>query len=216
MMHIDQSGPAPNAWVRTFSAPGRAGELEGRRPGRVFTLVSRQKGTAMSTDYLPQITPRDLSILENMLDRDVTGDEKLTAAIRRKLQLARIVFADDLAPNIVTLGSRVAFQAGHRPVEERTLVTIDQYVPGQGHQTIASLRGVAMLGLAEGNCIEVELDGSSETISVIQVLYQPEADRRTRGARSGLRLVASREDAAQPAPAPRQTPYDDDPGPSAA
>lgn len=216
MLLFHQSDDVPNATVREFCAQGRAGELQGRRPGRVFTLVSRQKDTAMSTDYLPKITPRDLSVLEAMLDRDLLGDEALTGAVRRKLQLAQIVFADDLEPNIVTLGSRVAFQADDEPVEERTLVTIEHYAEGEAHQTIASQRGIAMLGLAEGNCIEVECeDGSTEALAIIQVLYQPEADRKARGARPGLRLVSSREEAGKPVPAPNH-PYDDDPGPSAA
>jgi len=217
MLIFHQSGRVPNATVREFGALGRAGELEGRRPGRVFTLVSRQKDTAMSTDYLPRITPRDLSVLEAMLDRDQFGNEGLTSAIRRKLQLAQIVFADDLAPNVVTLGSRLAFQADDRPIEERTLVTVEHYAAGEAHQTIASLRGIAMLGLAEGNRVDVELeDGSTEALAIIQVLYQPEADRKSRGARSGLRLVSSREEAEQAVPAPSPHPYDDDPGPSAA
>lgn len=167
----------------------------------------------MTTDYLPRITPRDLGILEAMLDRDADGSDVLARAIRRKLRLAQIVFADDLPANIVTLGSRIAFQIDDRPIEERTLVAPEQYVPSQGHQSIASLRGVAMLGLAEGNCLEIELEDRTETLSIVQVLYQPEADRSTRKA-PALRLVSNRADAARPIPTPH--PYDDDPGPSAA
>ena len=170
----------------------------------------------MSTDYLPKITPRDLSILEGMLEQGL-GDAKLTNAIRRKLQLAQIVFADDLQPNVVTLGSRLAFQLDDRPIEERVLVTMEHYVPGQDGQSIASLNGIAMLGLTEGNCVEIEGEDEIKTLSIIQVLYQPEADRRRRGVPAGLRLVSNREDTAQAVKTlHRTTPHDDDPGPSAA
>lgn len=171
----------------------------------------------MSTDYLPKITPRDLGILETMADRGIGGSEMLTGAIRRKLQLAQIVFADDLPANVVTLGTRVAFRIDEQPAQEGTLVTVEQYVPGQDHVSIASLRGVAMLGLAEGNCLEVELEEGTETLAIIQVLSQPEAERKNRGGGQGLRLVSSREGSAETAPLRRPIyPSDDDPGPSAA
>lgn len=214
MVSIRQATFDRNNAVRKFCREGQAGELRARRPGRVFPHVSRQKDTAMSTDYLPRITTRDLSILEEMLDRGTDGNALLATAIRRKLRLAQITFADDLPANVVTLGSRLAFQVDDRPIEERTLVTTEQYVHGQGHQSIASLRGVAMLGLAEGNCLDVELDGRAETLGIIQVLYQPEASRRARGDRAGLRLVSNRTGTSRPAPRP--DPHGDDPGPSAA
>ena len=171
----------------------------------------------MSTDYLPKITPRDLGFLEAMLDGGLDGGEKLIGAIRSKLQRAQIVFADDMPANVVTLGTRLAFQVDDRPIDERTLVTVEQYAPGQGHQSIASARGIAMLGLAEGNFIEFEREDRTELLSIIQVLYQPEADRKRRKAPAGLRVVSSREDLARPAAAKRSShPQNDDPGPSAA
>ena len=49
----------------------------------------------MSTDPSPRITPRDLDVLQSVLNRMV-GNEPLAAALRRKLQQARIVPADSL------------------------------------------------------------------------------------------------------------------------
>lgn len=217
MTTIDQSALSRTRTARKFCDEGQAGGLQARQPGRVCTLVSRQKDTAMSADYLPKITPRDLNILEDMLDHSHRDDHRLANAIRRKLRLAQIIFADDLPASIVTLGSRIAFQVDERPIEERTLVTAEQYVPGQAHQSIASLRGIAMLGLAEGNYVEVELEDRTETLAVIQVLYQPEAERRGRKAPTGLRLVSSGEGAMRTTRSVRDSnPLDDDPGPSAA
>ncbi|WP_127144655.1 hypothetical protein [Pelagibacterium montanilacus] len=79
----------------------------------------------MSTAIVPELTPRDFSILENMLADHIGHDELLIAAIRKKLDFARIVFADDLARDVVTIGSRVIFGINGGFPMERRLVAIE-------------------------------------------------------------------------------------------
>ena len=105
----------------------------------------------MSPAMLPRLTPRDFAILETMLADHLGDDELLIAAIRKKMQFARIVFADDLPGEIVTIGSRVAFTVDDGWPQERRLVTLEHYVPGQDHQSVASLRGIGLLGQAAGD-----------------------------------------------------------------
>ena len=144
----------------------------------------------MSPAMLPRLTPRDFAILETMLADHLGDDELLIAAIRKKMQFARIVFADDLPGEIVTIGSRVAFTVDDGWPQERRLVTLEHYVPGQDHQSVASLRGIGLLGQAAGD--------------------------KARRKPADLHLVASRDDNQQPVPHRSALLTGDDPGPSAA
>lgn len=171
----------------------------------------------MNEVILPKLTPRDFSILEALLSEPPHDDEALVAAVRRKLQLAQIVFAEDMPATIVTRGSRVRLGIDDRAPEEWTLVLETHYVPNAGHQLLTTVRGLEMLGLAEGARVVINLGDRTEQIEILKVLYQPEAERRVAQPRSGPTLVASRErrgttiDRRSRKPAP-----DDDPGPSVA
>ncbi|MAN77750.1 MAG: hypothetical protein CML24_11300 [Rhizobiales bacterium] len=171
----------------------------------------------MNDVQLPKLTPRDFSILEALLSDPPHNDEALVTAARRKLQLAQIVFAEDMPATIVTLGSRVRLGIDDRPPEERTLVTEIHYVPGAGHQLLTTVRGIEMLGLAEGARVVINLGDRTEQIEILKVLYQPEAEHRAVQPRSRPTLMTSQErrgatlDGRSRKPVP-----DDDPGPSAA
>lgn len=170
----------------------------------------------MCAAIVTRLTPRDFAILENMLADHLGDDELLVAAIRTKLADARIVFAEDLPGDVVTIGSRVAFTVDNGWPQERRLVTLAHYVPGQDHQSLASLRGIALLGRTAGDKIEIDFGGRFVTLEIHAVLYQPEAESKARRKPADLRLVASRDDSRQPAPQRPARQPGDDPGPSAA
>ncbi len=170
----------------------------------------------MSPAMLPRLTPRDFAILETMLADHLGDDELLIAAIRKKMQFAKIVFADDLPGEIVTIGSRVAFTVDEEWPQERRLVTLEHYVPGQDHQSVASLRGIGLLGQAAGDKIEIDFGGRVVALEIHTVLYQPEAESKARRKPSDLHLVASRGDSRQPVSHRSGRRPGDDPGPSAA
>ncbi len=64
----------------------------------------------MSREPHCQLTTKDLSVLEVMLDRCSSRDGPLAALIQRKLDAALVVFRDDIPPQVVTLNSRVAYR----------------------------------------------------------------------------------------------------------
>lgn len=171
----------------------------------------------MSTAILPKLTPRDFAILETMLADHLGEDEFLIAAIRKKLEFAQIVFADDIADDIATIGSRVAFGIDGGIRQERRLVTIEHYVPAQGHQTMASLRGVGLLGLSAGDRLTIDYGDRQEQLMLHQVLYQPEAESRMPKKSGGLHLVSEqRGNRDSRGHRSISEPAGDDPGPSAA
>ena len=51
---------------------------------------------------------------------------------------------------------------------------------------------MALLGLAVSEQTIIDYDVRNENLEVLRVLYQPEAESRARGARTGLRLVSNK------------------------
>lgn len=127
------------------------------------------------------LTTKDFSILENLLN----GPPAFAGAamlIRRKLHAARLVFGVDIAPDIVTLNSRVRYRVNGGRAEERILV------PGAAEEIagltlrLESPRGIALIGARAGETVEApRRDGSVERLEIEAVLYQPEAQGVRRG-----------------------------------
>lgn len=180
----------------------------------------------MSDNEFCLLTTKDFTILEVMLERCLGRDDPMVAMLRRKLAKAVVVFREDIPPTVVTLNSRVRFRVDDGPAETRILAHDE--VRGLVGLTIplANRRGLAMLGLAEGQSFAIDrTDGTTETITVLEVMYQPEAAKREEQqlrsqARTGpfLRVVHRSDDAGE-RPAQRvlaSATDSDDPGPSAA
>ncbi len=129
------------------------------------------------------LTPKDYAILEHMLEDFVGKNERLVSAIRRKLNTATVVFAQDLPADVVTIGSRVSFQISGNPVDERVLVSALRYKANGLNLSLGSLEGVELLGLREGARVEVDLEGQIESLNVLKLVFQPEAS-------GGARIVA--------------------------
>jgi regulator of nucleoside diphosphate kinase len=167
------------------------------------------------------LTTKDFTILEVMLDRG--QDAALTQLIRRKLDHATVIFREDVPAGIVTLNSRVSYRVGNAAPETR-IVSQSRLNGLVGFVLpLTTLRGVALLGLAEGQSITVTTaDGETELLSVEQVLFQPEAASRTlahersRGRRPRLVYDADALPSAIVADDPFEEPFPEDPGPSAA
>lgn len=169
----------------------------------------------MDTSRLPILTPRDFAMLETILAGHVEGNDRLASAIRRKQERSRVYYDDDLPEDVVTLGSLIRYTINDRPSRECRLVEPQHYVPGQGCQSLASLRGVAMLGLRVGDRVGVDLGTRVETLDVVEVLYQPQtaakASRKTRS----LEMHWRRPEPVIPKPTSKPR-FEPDPGPSAA
>lgn len=149
----------------------------------------------MDTTSRPILTPRDFALLETMLAGHADGDDRLAAAIRRKQERCRVFYSDILPNDVVTIGSRFRYAINDRPPRECRLVEPQHYVPGQGCQSLASLRGIAMLGLSAGSRVGVDLGTRVETLEILETLYQPQviarAGRVTSPAEASFRPIGS-------------------------
>lgn len=145
------------------------------------------------TDDICMLTTKDFTILEVMRERCMGRDDPLVPLLDRKLECARVVFSDDIPENVATLNSRVTFHAGGNGPDTRILSHDQmQHAPVGMYLPIKSLRGLALLGLSEGQ--EIALPGSrgaQERIALQKVRYQPESARRARETEK-LALSASR------------------------
>ena len=100
----------------------------------------------------------------------------------RELMRATIVDEDAIPANVVTMGSRVEYREQGRSASQ--VVTLAY--PGEREfldDAISVLTpvGAALLGLADGQSIcYAGPDGGPITITVIRVVYQPEANYRMR------------------------------------
>jgi regulator of nucleoside diphosphate kinase len=169
------------------------------------------------------LTSKDYSILEVMLERCPLTESLLRAMLRSKVDSARVVFRDDIPPNVVTLNSRVRYRVNDAPAQTRLIGQDEVRGPVGSLLPITQPRGLAMLGVAEGESYPVpSAGGDDDILQVLEVVYQPEAAMRERcklglaNSMPRIRLVhyASRPALQVASAGPAET--DHDPGPSAA
>lgn len=172
------------------------------------------------------LTTKDFTVLETLRDRCLGGDDPLARILDRKIGSARIMFRERMPENVATLGSRVTFSVNGREPDTRIISNDRMASPVGLYLPVTTSRGLALLGLAEGqDFVLTSYEGSEERIRLHQVHYQPEAAKREKDAfeqmatpgqrRLNLRIVQGA--LAHPAPiAPAAPTGFDDPGPSAA
>ncbi len=167
------------------------------------------------------LSTKDFTILEVMRDRCLGRDDPLTTLLNKKIASALVMFSDDVPENVATLNSRVAYSVNGDEPDTRVIshsrlhnAPVGMYLP------ITTLRGLALLGLSEGQEFALDKgDGTEDRIVLEKVQYQPETVRREREAarvaasrRPALRLVHAAGTSSQSSGADSF----DDPGPSAA
>jgi regulator of nucleoside diphosphate kinase len=135
------------------------------------------------------LTTKDLTLLEVMLDRSAGADDPLLPLLRRKIRHAIVMLRGDVPSDVATLSSRVSFRVDGGEPDQRVLCAA---APGEGAVglllPITTRRGLALLGLVEGQAIEIEAEGDRrERLVLERVHYQPEAARNEADAR--LRLT---------------------------
>lgn len=172
------------------------------------------------------LTTKDFTILEAMADNPLGRHDLLVPLIRRKIDKAIVVFREDLPDGVASINSRVAFSVNGGESDTRVLSTGQVTAPIGMFLPITTVRGLALLGLAEGQEIVLtQAHGVAERIMLQKVEYQPEASRRERQAldqevgprqyKPLLRVVVGGVSAAR-RPVPVSPNGRDDPGPSAA
>jgi regulator of nucleoside diphosphate kinase len=178
------------------------------------------------SDHTCTLTTKDLTILEVLHDRCLGRDDLLAPILKRKIEAASVVFRDDVPADVATLSSRVTFSVDGRDPDTRVLSHDRMTSPVGLFLPITTVRGLALIGLAEGQEFAVtNAEGAEERIMLQRVEYQPEAARRGRDLLAGpvparhvrppLRLVRGGLHYQSPV-LTAEGPGTDDPGPSAA
>lgn len=129
----------------------------------------------MSNDRSIVVTNRDLALLRMLREH---------AHLASELDRADVVDSRDVPPDVVTMNSRVVFEdvASGRTTEITIVLPHDADVQ-RGKVSVLAPVGTALLGLAEGDSILWPFpDGSSRSLRVVAVTYQPEAE----GSRTAL------------------------------
>jgi regulator of nucleoside diphosphate kinase len=153
----------------------------------------------MSNTDVCQLTTKDFTILEVMLERCLGRDDPMREILRRKLEGATVVFRDDVAPTVVTLSSRVSYRVDDGPAETRIVAHDEMRGMVGSVMSITNPRGLALIGLAEGQSMTIRrADGADEKLTVQEVVYQPEAAKREAATlqRGGMPAEAPRTDPA--------------------
>lgn len=168
------------------------------------------------TSTSPRLTAKDHIFLESLLQaRD--HDDAYLALLRQKLDAADVVLAQMIDPRTATIDSRIAFSVGGGSTEQRVLTRDEKAtVAGGSPLPVTTLRGLALLGLSEGDVFPLRKpNGIIEPLRLEKVCYQPESAMRrpdpekTVVAFPPLSSAAARGGSAH-------APDDDDPGPRAA
>lgn len=172
------------------------------------------------------LTTKDFTILEVMRDRCFGRDDPLESILNRKIESATVMFREDVPVNVATLSSRLTFSVNGREPDSRIISHDRMHSPIGLFLPITTARGLALLGLSEGQDFVMKNgDGTVERILLQDVLYQPETARREKEARERT-ATSSREKPSlkvirgafydQPRLVPVAPHGFDDPGPSAA
>lgn len=133
------------------------------------------------------ITESDFELL-----RRLAGHPRLAAELER----AVVIDSRCIAPDIVTMGSRVRYVDQHTGgVHEVTIVLPNEANPSMASISVLTSVGTALLGMAVGQSIVWPFtDGTQHCLRVLKIIYQPEADdapnelpQRTKNAASEVR-----------------------------
>lgn len=124
-----------------------------------------------------RVTIRDFAVCQAVLAA-LAGASSLAAPLRDKLARATLVADDEIDPLTVTLNSRIEFAVAGEAPQTRILVG-SIFRNGLVGLTLplATPRGVALLGLRQGQGCTFEEGGASRRLAVARLLYQPEAAR---------------------------------------
>lgn len=124
-------------------------------------------------------TDHDVERLEEILD----GAQRLShmkrnslEALAEELEQGQIVPSRKIAPDIITLNSRIRLRdLDHGKDLEVTLVFPASADYSEGRLSVASPLGIAILGHAVGDEVEYPIQSGIKKVRIDEILYQPEA-----------------------------------------
>ncbi|MGE5765947.1 MAG: hypothetical protein ACM35H_02105 [Bacteroidota bacterium] len=169
----------------------------------------------MSASPRCHLTPKDFAFLEEMLEKDAANrDESFLRLLRRKLAAAIVLFPDDIGETVAASDSWVEFTVNEGTPKACVLVRDARSATAHERNArplpISARWGLALLGLAAGETIEVEqASGAVARLQLLQVKpFAPSAGAKV--------LAFSRRAAPRRAMSYGPVNPDNDPGPSAA
>lgn len=149
----------------------------------MYSLKGERRRTAKCRTTISFLTTKDFTILEVLRDRHHDQTGLLMPLIRNKMEKAIVVFREDLPSDIASINSRVRFRVAAGESDTRVISTGQTHGPVGMFLPITTFRGLALLGLREGQTMSlVNMNGVTEKIVLEKVEYQPEASRREREA----------------------------------
>jgi regulator of nucleoside diphosphate kinase len=128
------------------------------------------------------ITHEDRNKLALLVDAHAAdSNNDLIDSLDQEINRARIVEPGEIPPDVVTMNSRVVFRDdGSQSTQTVTLVYPGQENSVEGRISILTPVGAALLGLSEGQNISYATpDGRQKSLTLLKVLYQPEAASQT-------------------------------------
>ena len=142
------------------------------------------------------LTTKDFMTLEVMYKRCLGCTDPLALILKKKIDSAHVVFPDDLPGDVASLNSRVAFSVNERNIDTRVLTHEHINYPVGFSLPVTTRRGLALLGLVEGQAFVVSnADGAEERIILEKVFFQPQAARRVWEAMNRPKTPAERRSA---------------------
>ena len=127
----------------------------------------------MSTDFDTHLTARAVSVLTSMLDNAPGTQPYFTALLRQKLRGASICFGSDVPADVVTLNSHVLYTVDGEIAGPHLIVSSEGDDFPDYALSIHDIRGLALLGLSEGQSITVAEDDVAPTmLSVVKVGFE--------------------------------------------
>lgn len=141
-------------------------------------MSTRHNQTSLGTDAII-VTDRDHERLFGLANRYDQLNE-VSRMLAQELENAKVVDATEIPATVVTMNSQVTVREEDTgKVRTYTLVYPGEADISAGKLSILTPVGTALIGLSEGETMEwTTRDGRSKELTVVKVLYQPEADGR--------------------------------------
>lgn len=120
-------------------------------------------------------------------------DDPLAPILKRKLESATVMFREDVHADVATLSSRLTYSVDGRDPDTRVLSHERMTTPVGMFLPITNLRGLALLGLAEGEEFVMKDDEGREVRVLLETVhYQPEAAKREKEALARVTVPSQR------------------------
>ena len=124
------------------------------------------------------VTENDMDRLRSLITAVQNGDDRdrpYLSALESELDHATVVAPEEIAPDVVTMNSRVRLRDG-RSSWIMTLVFPESADPEEGRISVLAPLGAALLGCRVGQKVEFRVPGGeARSCEILSVLYQPEA-----------------------------------------